>query len=54
MASHVHLMEPQYNPMLEEQALARVHRIGQMQPVTTIRYVIRNSYEEVSSRSWDA
>ncbi|KAF3908917.1 hypothetical protein AA313_de0208672 [Arthrobotrys entomopaga] len=45
-ASRVHLLEPQFNPMLEEQALARVHRIGQTQPVTTIRYIISGSYEE--------
>ncbi|KAK6342296.1 hypothetical protein TWF718_007699 [Orbilia javanica] len=47
-ASEVHLLEPQFNPMLEEQALARVHRIGQTQAVTTIRYVMKDSYEEVS------
>ncbi|KAF3288760.1 hypothetical protein TWF970_005816 [Orbilia oligospora] len=46
VASEVHLLEPQFNPMLEEQALARVHRIGQTNPVTTIRYIMRNSYEE--------
>ncbi|KAK6532636.1 hypothetical protein TWF281_006817 [Arthrobotrys megalospora] len=47
VASEVHLLEPQFNPMLEEQALARVHRIGQTQPVTTIRYIMKDSYEEV-------
>ncbi|EPS38669.1 hypothetical protein H072_7587 [Dactylellina haptotyla CBS 200.50] len=46
VASEVHLLEPQFNPMLEEQALARVHRIGQTDPVTTIRYIMQNSYEE--------
>ncbi|KAK6524132.1 hypothetical protein TWF694_005793 [Orbilia ellipsospora] len=46
VASRIHLLEPQFNPMLEEQALARVHRIGQTQPVKTIRYIIDNSYEE--------
>ena len=33
--------------MLEEQALDRVHRIGQTKPVTTIRYIIKDSFEEV-------
>lgn len=28
-ANHVFLMEPRWNPMVEDQALDRVHRIGQ-------------------------
>jgi len=47
VATYVHLMEPQYNPMTEEQALARVHRIGQKKQVTTIRYIMKDSYEQV-------
>ncbi|KAF1951046.1 hypothetical protein CC80DRAFT_425457 [Byssothecium circinans] len=47
--SRVHLLEPQWNPSLEDQALARAHRLGQTQPVTTLRYVMRNSIEEVTS-----
>ncbi|KAK8031327.1 hypothetical protein PG990_001061 [Apiospora arundinis] len=47
-ASRVYLMEPQWNPALEEQALARIHRIGQMQPVTTIRFVVEKTIEEVT------
>ena len=41
-------MEPHWSPFVEQQALARIHRIGQQRPVTTIRYVMRGSYEEVS------
>ena len=41
-------MESQWNPMAEEQALDRVHRIGQTRPVTAIRYIVRGSVEEVS------
>ncbi|RYP56346.1 hypothetical protein DL769_009930 [Monosporascus sp. CRB-8-3] len=45
-ASRVHLLEPQWNPALEDQALARVHRMGQRLPVVTIRYVMKDSIEE--------
>ncbi|KAM3087189.1 hypothetical protein ACMFMG_001293 [Clarireedia jacksonii] len=44
--SVVYLMEPQWNPMMEEQALCRVHRMGQKKEVTTIRYRMKNSFEE--------
>ena len=43
-------MEPQWNPMIEEQALDRIHRIGQKKPVTTIRYIVKDSFEEVISQ----
>jgi SNF2 family DNA or RNA helicase len=33
--------------MVEEQALCRVHRVGQKRDVTTIRYLMRGSFEEV-------
>jgi hypothetical protein len=33
--------------MIEEQALSRVHRVGQKRNVTTIRYLMRDSFEEV-------
>ena len=33
--------------MAEEQALDRVHRIGQTQPVVATRYIVRDSVEEV-------
>ena len=46
-ACRIHLMEPQWNPMAEEQALDRVHRIGQTQPVLATRYVVSESVEEV-------
>ncbi|KAK5558978.1 hypothetical protein LTR46_003167 [Exophiala xenobiotica] len=44
--SRAYLLEPQWNPMVEEQALARIHRIGQTKKVKTIRYLVRNSFEE--------
>jgi len=46
-ASRVYLLEPHWNPMIEEQALCRVHRVGQQRQVTTIRYLMRDSFEEV-------
>ncbi|WZH48536.1 SNF2 family N-terminal domain-containing protein [Fusarium acuminatum] len=49
-ASRAHLMEPSWNPTLEDQALARIHRIGQTQEVTTLRMFVQNSFEEV--RLW--
>ena len=46
--SRAYLLEPHWNPMIEEQALCRVHRVGQKRDVTTIRYLMRDSFEEVS------
>ncbi|KAK5215637.1 hypothetical protein LTR96_011220 [Exophiala xenobiotica] len=45
-ASRAYLLEPQWNPMIEEQALSRIHRLGQTREVSTIRYRVRNSFEE--------
>ena len=50
-ASKAYIMEPQWNPMVEEQALDRVHRFGQTEDVTTVRYVIKDTWEEVSRYS---
>lgn len=44
--SNVYVMEPQYNPAAEAQAIDRVHRLGQKRPVRTVRYVMRDSFEE--------
>lgn len=44
--NHVYVMEPQYNPAAEAQAVDRVHRLGQKRPVRTVRYIMRNSFEE--------
>jgi SWI/SNF-related matrix-associated actin-dependent regulator of chromatin subfamily A3 len=50
-ASHVHLMEPQWNPMVESQALDRVYRLGQTKPVKTIRYIVKDTFEKVRMRT---
>jgi len=45
-ASRVVLMEPFWNPFVEEQAIDRVHRLNQTQDVTVYRLTIRDSVEE--------
>lgn len=47
IASSVHLVEPQWNPMVEAQAVDRVHRIGQFRNVTITRYIVKESIENV-------
>lgn len=32
--------------MLEEQALSRIHRIGQKKPIYTVRLVVEGTFEE--------
>ncbi|RFU74360.1 hypothetical protein TARUN_7895 [Trichoderma arundinaceum] len=44
--NNVYVMEPQYNPAAEAQAVDRVHRLGQKRPVRTVRYIMNNSFEE--------
>ncbi|KAK6853338.1 SNF2 family domain-containing protein [Apiospora arundinis] len=44
--NNVYVMEPQYNPAAEAQAVDRVHRLGQKRPVRTVRYIMANSIEE--------
>lgn len=45
-ANHAFLLEPQWNPMIEEQAMARVHRLGQQKPVRLVRLLVRDTFEE--------
>ncbi|KAJ6073167.1 Helicase C-terminal [Penicillium canescens] len=45
-ANFVHLVEPQWNPMVEAQATDRVHRIGQLRDVVVTRYIVKNSIEQ--------
>ncbi|XP_010271899.1 PREDICTED: putative SWI/SNF-related matrix-associated actin-dependent regulator of chromatin subfamily A member 3-like 1 [Nelumbo nucifera] len=45
-ASRVYLVEPWWNPAVEEQAMDRVHRIGQKEDVKIVRLIARNSIEE--------
>ncbi|KAI1457991.1 SNF2 family N-terminal domain-containing protein [Annulohypoxylon moriforme] len=43
MATRVHLMEPGWNPLLEQQAIDRIHRLGQDKEVTATRYIVSGS-----------
>jgi len=42
----VYVMEPQFNPAAEAQAIDRVHRLGQKRRVRTVRFIMRDSFEE--------
>ncbi|KAK4714161.1 hypothetical protein R3W88_020068 [Solanum pinnatisectum] len=46
VASHVFIMDPWWNPAVEQQAQDRIHRIGQYKPVKIVRFVIENTIEE--------
>ncbi|KAJ2902744.1 hypothetical protein MKZ38_000170 [Zalerion maritima] len=44
-ANYLHLLDPHWNPMVESQAVDRVHRIGQTRDVTMIRYMAKDTIE---------
>ena len=46
MAQVVILMEPQFKPSTEWQAIARVHRMGQSRPVVVHRLLAKNTVDE--------
>jgi SWI/SNF-related matrix-associated actin-dependent regulator of chromatin subfamily A3 len=48
VANRVFIVEPQWNPSVENQAVARALRLGQKQPVLVTRYVVDCSVEQVS------
>ncbi|ELR18761.1 helicase Cterminal domain containing protein [Acanthamoeba castellanii str. Neff] len=45
-ASHVFLLDPWWNPATEDQAIDRVHRLGQVRPVVVTRFVVKDTIEE--------
>lgn len=45
-ADYVIILDPWWNPAVEEQASDRAHRIGQQRPVTVYRLIMKNSIEE--------
>jgi SWI/SNF-related matrix-associated actin-dependent regulator of chromatin subfamily A3 len=48
-ASEVHLLDPWWNPATEEQAMDRVHRIGQRRPVRVYRCALAQRNLDVKS-----
>ncbi|KAI0894307.1 SNF2 family N-terminal domain-containing protein [Annulohypoxylon nitens] len=47
VANRIHILEPQWNPAVENQAVGRLLRIDQTSKVTVIRYVMHRSIEEI-------
>jgi SNF2 family DNA or RNA helicase len=45
-ADHVFLLDPWWNPAVEDQAADRTHRIGQDKPVLVYRLVAEDTVEE--------
>ncbi|KAH0537128.1 hypothetical protein FGG08_006061, partial [Glutinoglossum americanum] len=45
-ANRVHIVEPQWNPSVEAQAIARALRMGQTRTVTVIKYVTEKTVEQ--------
>jgi len=45
-ADHVFLLDPWWNPAVEDQAADRAHRIGQTRPVVVHRIVALDTVEE--------
>jgi SNF2 family DNA or RNA helicase len=45
-ADHVLLLDPWWNPAVEDQAADRAHRIGQERPVLVHRIVAKDTVEE--------
>ncbi|KAI9644158.1 hypothetical protein NHQ30_007511 [Ciborinia camelliae] len=48
IANYVYILEPQWNPMVESQAIARVQRIGQNRDVKIFRYIVEDTVEKAS------
>ncbi|KAK6278867.1 hypothetical protein POUND7_019134 [Theobroma cacao] len=45
-ASNVFLVDPWWNPAVEEQAIMRIHRIGQKRAVSVRRFIVKDTVEE--------
>ena len=46
-AKRVFIVELQWNPSVENQAIARTTRLGQEEKVVVVRYMIKGTVEEV-------
>lgn len=47
VASRIYLLEPQWNPSIEFQAIGRALRLGQAGQVVIVRYIMMHTVEEV-------
>lgn len=45
-ANYCYMMDPWWNASIENQAIDRVHRLGQARPVHVFRFVMKNTIEE--------
>lgn len=45
-ANNIFLMDPWWNPAVEDQAIERVHRIGQTKKVQVVRFICQDTVEE--------
>jgi non-specific serine/threonine protein kinase len=45
-ADYVFILDPWWNPFVEDQAIARAHRIGQDKPVSVLKFISKDSIEE--------
>lgn len=46
VANHLFLIDPWWNPAVEDQAIERVHRIGQTKSVRVVRFICKDTVEE--------
>ncbi|KAI0098178.1 SNF2 family N-terminal domain-containing protein [Nemania sp. FL0031] len=46
IATRIYLLEPQWNPSIESQAIGRALRLGQTAPVVITRYIMKDSIEQ--------
>ena len=45
-ASHAFVLDPWWNPAVEQQAMDRVHRLGQYRPIHCTRFIVEGTIEE--------
>jgi non-specific serine/threonine protein kinase len=45
-ADYVFLLDPWWNPQIEEQAIARAHRMGQQRPVCAVQFISTDTVED--------
>ena len=48
--SEIYFVSPHWNPAIEDQAVARCHRIGQTKPVSIFRFIMRGFDKDITER----